>query len=190
MSEQTVNQENTAADDAVVESTTEREGAQNAEGGALSLKEAEALREEVTSVREQLLRAHAEMQNVRRRAENDVDKARKFALERFVRELLPVLDSLEKASEAMSGKDVPESVAVFREGVEMTLSMAQSVIGKFDVEVVDPTGQPFSPEFHEAMSMVPNPDLAPNTVMAVLQKGYTLNGRLIRPAMVMVSKAP
>nr|QIQ10522.1 Protein GrpE [uncultured bacterium] len=191
MSEQTVNQENAAAaEEAVIDTAMANENAQGGESAALSVKEAEALREEVANVREQLLRAHAEMQNVRRRAENDVDKARKFALERFVRELLPVVDSLEKATEAMSGKEVPESVAVFREGVEMTLSMAQSVIGKFDVEVVDPVGQPFSPEFHEAMSMVPNPDLAPNTVMAVLQKGYTLNGRLIRPAMVMVSKAP
>ncbi|MBK8974179.1 MAG: nucleotide exchange factor GrpE [Hahellaceae bacterium] len=191
MSEQTVNQENAAAaEEAVIDTAMANENAQGGESAALSVKEAEALREEVANVREQLLRAHAEMQNVRRRAENDVDKARKFALERFVRELLPVVDSLEKATEAMSGKEVPESVAVFREGVEMTLSMAQSVIGKFDVEVVDPVGQPFSPEFHEAMSMVPNPDLAPNTVMAVLQKGYTLNGRLICPAMVMVSKAP
>lgn len=190
MSEQTVNQENAAAaEEAVIDTAMANENAQGGESAALSVKEAEALREEVANVREQLLRAHAEMQNVRRRAENDVDKARKFALERFVRELLPVVDSLEKATEAMSGKEVPESVAVFREGVEMTLSMAQSVIGKFDVEVVDPVGQPFSPEFHEAMSMVPNPDLAPNTVMAVLQKGYTLNGRLICPAMVMVSKA-
>jgi molecular chaperone GrpE len=148
------------------------------------------LQDEVAAAKEQLLRAHAEMQNVRRRADNDIEKARKFALERFVRELLPVVDSLEKAVEAMSGADTSEQARVWREGVEMTLSLCLAVIGKFDVEPVDPVGQPFSPEFHEAMSLVPRADVSPNTVVAVLQKGYLLNGRLIRPAMVMVSRAP
>ncbi len=159
------------------------------DGGATA--EAAALREELAVAREQVLRAHAEMQNVRRRAENDVEKARKFALERFVRELLPVIDSLEKAVEAMAGAGSggAEQVGVWREGVEMTLSLCLAAVGKFDVEVLNPLGQPFSPDFHEAMSLVPNGELPPNTVMAVLQKGYTLNGRLIRPAMVIVSRA-
>ncbi len=149
----------------------------------------EALEAELADAKEQVLRVSAEMQNVRRRAENDVEKARKFALERFVKELLPVVDSLEKAVDACSTEgDVPEQVVTLKDGVEMTLSLLLSGMRKFDVEVVDPQGQPFNPEFHEAMSMVPQPEAAPNSVIAVLQKGYTLSGRLMRPAMVMVAK--
>lgn len=145
----------------------------------------EELEQAVGEAKDQALRAAAEVQNVRRRAEQDVDKARKFALERFVRELLPVVDSLEKALDAM-GEEANE---VHREGVSMTLKLQLDTLGKFGVEAVEPQGEPFDPQYHEAMAMVPNPELEPNTVMDVMQKGYLLNGRLVRPAMVVVSQA-
>lgn len=145
----------------------------------------EELEQAVGEAKDQALRAAAEVQNVRRRAEQDVDKARKFALERFVRELLPVVDSLEKALDAM-GEEASE---VHREGVSMTLKLQLDTLGKFGVEAVEPQGEPFDPQYHEAMAMVPNPELEPNTVMDVMQKGYLLNGRLVRPAMVVVSQA-
>lgn len=144
----------------------------------------EELEQELAETRDQALRAAAETQNVRRRAEQDVDKARKFALEKFVKELLPVVDSLEKALEAMQ----EGASDAHREGVSMTLKMQLDVLGKFGVEVLAPEGEPFDPQYHEAMAMVPNPELEPNTVMEVMQKGYLLNGRLVRPAMVVVSK--
>ncbi|WP_417596311.1 nucleotide exchange factor GrpE [Oceanospirillum sp.] len=148
--------------------------------------EVAALEEQLAQAKDQVLRAHADAQNARRRAEQDVEKAHKFALEKFTKELLPVIDSLERAIEAFDQNDAP---AALREGVEMTLSMFVSTLDKFNVEPVNPQGEPFDPQFHEAMSMVPNPEVEPNTVIAVMQKGYLLNGRLVRPAMVMVSKA-
>ncbi|EPC00080.1 molecular chaperone GrpE [Litchfieldella anticariensis FP35 = DSM 16096] len=145
----------------------------------------EELEQSLAETKDQALRAAAEAQNIRRRAEQDVDKARKFALERFVKELLPVVDSLEKALDAMQeGAD-----ETHREGVAMTLKMQLDVLTKFGVETVEPEGEPFDPQYHEAMAMVPNPELEPNTVMEVMQKGYVLNGRLVRPAMVVVSQA-
>lgn len=146
-----------------------------------------ALEEQLAQSKEQVLRAHADAQNARRRAEQDVEKAHKFALEKFTKELLPVIDSLERALDAFDQHDVDAAV---KEGVEMTLSMFVSTLGKFKVEAINPQGEPFDPQYHEAMSMVPNPDVEPNSVIAVMQKGYLLNGRLVRPAMVMVSKAP
>lgn len=142
----------------------------------------ESLQTELQDAKDQMLRAAAEAQNVRRRAEADVEKAHKFALEKFAKELLPVVDSLEKATEALG--EVEESQ---KEGVEMTLKLFQDVIGKFNIKQVDPMGETFDPQYHEAMSMVPNPDLPANSVMDVLQKGYTLNDRLLRPAMVVVT---
>lgn len=142
----------------------------------------ETLQQELAEVRDQMLRAAAEAQNVRRRSEADVEKAHKFALEKFARELLPVADSLEKATEALG--DVDEAQ---KEGVEMTLRLFMGVLEKFQINQVHPMGQTFDPQYHEAMSMVPNPALPPNSVMDVLQKGYTLNGRLLRPAMVVVA---
>ncbi|UTW03047.1 nucleotide exchange factor GrpE [Amphritea atlantica] len=144
------------------------------------------VQDQIAALKDQELRTKAEMQNVRRRAEKDVEKAHKFALEKFVNELLPVVDSLERAIEASSSDE--EAVVALREGVEMTLKMFVTGLGKFQVEQHNPVGEPFSPEQHQAMSMVPNPDVAANHVMAVMQKGYSLNGRLIRPAMVIVSK--
>ncbi|HIX61518.1 MAG TPA: nucleotide exchange factor GrpE [Candidatus Halomonas stercoripullorum] len=145
----------------------------------------EALEQEVAAAKDQALRAAAETQNVRRRAEQEAEKARKFALERFVKELLPVVDTLEKALEAMTD----EASKAHREGVAMTLKMQLDAMAKFGVEQIDPAGEPFDPQLHEAMAMVPNPELEPNSVMEVIQKGYQLNGRLVRPAMVVVSQA-
>ncbi|MCE9681124.1 nucleotide exchange factor GrpE [Halomonas alkalisoli] len=160
------------------------EAGDNPEAEMLAAQVAE-LEESLAEAKDQMLRTAAEAQNVRRRAEQEAEKARKFALERFVKELLPVVDSLEKALEAM-GEDASEA---HREGVAMTLKMQHDVLGKFGVEAVDPQGEPFDPQYHEAMAMVPNPELEPNSVMEVMQKGYVLNGRLVRPAMVVVSQA-
>lgn len=152
--------------------------------------EIEALKAQVQEFQEQMLRSQAEMQNVRRRAEIDVEKAHKFALEKFVKELLPVADSLEKAVESTEGhEDAGELVASIREGVEMTLNLFMNSLRKFNVEQLNPIGEPFDPQQHEAMSMVPSPDAEPNSVVAVVQKGYMLNERLVRPAMVVVAKA-
>jgi molecular chaperone GrpE len=154
------------------------------------VSETEALEEKVKEFQEQVLRSQAEMQNVRRRAEIDVEKAHKFALEKFVKELLPVADSLEKAVESTEGhENAGEVVANIREGVEMTLTLFKSSLQKFNVKQLDPVGEPFDPQHHEAMSMVSAPDAEPNTVVAVVQKGYTLNDRLVRPAMVVIAKA-
>jgi molecular chaperone GrpE len=122
------------------------------------------------------------------RARADVEKARKFALERFAGELLPVVDNLERAIELTDGEN--EAVKPLLEGVEMTHKSFLSTIEKFGLSLIDPQGETFNPDLHQAMSMQESADLAPNTVMAVMQKGYQINGRLLRPAMVMVSRAP
>ncbi|QXC40000.1 nucleotide exchange factor GrpE [Aeromonas jandaei] len=137
--------------------------------------------------RERALRTAAEMENLRRRTELDVEKAHKFALEKFAAELLPVLDNLERAIELADKEN--DALKPMVEGVELTLKSMQSGVAKFGLVALDPTNQPFDPNAHQAMSMVPSADVAPNTVIAVMQKGYELNGRVIRPAMVMVSKA-
>ena len=138
--------------------------------------------------RERAIRAVAEMENLRRRAAQDVEKAHKFALEKFAAELLPVLDNLERAIELADKES--EALKPMIEGVELTLKSMQSSVAKFGLVALDPQNQPFDPNAHQAMSMIENAELAPNTVIAVMQKGYELNGRVIRPAMVMVSKAP
>ena len=148
--------------------------------------ETEQLQQQVAGANDQVLRVQAEMQNLRRRAERDVENAHKYALDKFAPELLPVVDNLERALTTIDIEDpAQKSVA---EGIELTLKTFVDVLVRFKVEAVDPAGQPFDAEFHQAVSMVPNPDLEPNTVMDVFQKGYTLNGRLLRPAMVVVSK--
>lgn len=135
---------------------------------------------------DKLLRVQAEMENIRRRAERDVENAHKYALEKFAAALLPVRDSLEMGTAA--AQDDAADIAKLREGTELTLKMLEDALTKFGISVVDPQDQPFNPEFHQAMSMVPAPGKAPNTVVAVMQKGYTLNERLLRPAMVVVAK--
>ena len=144
------------------------------------------LQADVEAARDAALRAQADAQNVKRRAEQDVEKARKFALERFAGDLLPVVDNLERALEAASDDEAASPIV---EGVKLTLKSFLDAIGKYNIEQVNPEGEPFDPQVHQAMSMVENPDVEPNTVIAVVQKGYTLNGRLVRPAMVMVSKS-
>ncbi|KXF82568.1 nucleotide exchange factor GrpE [Enterovibrio coralii] len=149
-----------------------------------------ALEESEAKVKEQqdsVLRARADVENMRRRTEQEIDKARKFALERFANELLPVIDNMERAVE-MAEKD-NEAIKPMLEGVELTLKTMKDAVAKFGLKELDPTGQPFNPEFHQAMSIQESADHAPNTVMFVMQKGYELNGRVVRPAMVMVSKA-
>ncbi len=160
--------------------------AEGAGGGDL-LAEVERLKDELALAKEQSLRAAAEAQNIRRRAEQDVEKAHKFGVEKFVKEMLPVADNLERAIEAASADGVEVSSVV--EGVELTLKTLADALDRQKVAIVDPAGEPFNPELHQAMSMVPNPDVEPNTVINVFQKGYTLHGRLVRPAMVVVSKA-
>jgi molecular chaperone GrpE len=172
------------ADPAVGEDTVEAESSD----AELTLEEVMArLHEDVADARDAALRAQADAQNVTRRAEQDVEKARKFALERFCSELLPVVDNLERALEAAAGDD--EIVKPIAEGVELTLKSLLDALKKFNIEPVDPQGEPFDPQVHQAMSMVENGEVEPNTVIAVMQKGYTLNGRLVRPAMVLVSKS-
>jgi molecular chaperone GrpE len=115
-----------------------------------------------------------------------VGNAHKFALEKFAGDLLPVVDNLERALGTISAED--EAQKAVSTGLELTLKSFIEVLEKFKIEAIDPSGQPFDAELHQAVSMVPNPDLEPNTVMDVFQKGYTLNGRLVRPAMVVVSQ--
>ncbi|MDR7344812.1 MAG: nucleotide exchange factor GrpE [Pantoea sp.] len=140
-----------------------------------------------TGVRDAQLRAQAEIENIRRRTELDIEKAHKFALEKFANELLPVIDSLERALE-VADKSNPELSAMI-EGIELTLKSLLAAVRKFGVEVVGETNVPFNPDVHQAMSMMESEEVAPNHVMMVMQRGYTLNGRLLRPAMVAVAKA-
>lgn len=132
---------------------------------------------------ERYLRAAAEIENVRKRASRDVEKARKFALENFGRDLLAVKDSLEMGIEAAGKADV-ESLL---EGKEATLKLLTQTLERFGIEEVDPEGEPFDPERHEAMTMQPSADAEPGSVLTVVQKGYLLNGRLLRPARVVVA---
>ena len=141
----------------------------------------------VADQKDSVIRAKAEVDNIRRRAAQDVDKARKFALEKFAGEMLTSVDNLERALQNIDKED--ESNKSIVEGVELTLQGLIASLEKFGVKAIDPQDQPFNPELHQAMSMQEVPGVAPNTVIAVMQKGYELNGRLIRPAMVMVSKA-
>lgn len=150
----------------------------------LSLATAQAT---IIDQKDSVIRAKAEVDNVRRRSAQDVEKARKFALEKFAGEMLVTVDNLERALQSIDKED--ESKVAVIEGVELTLQGLISSLDKFGVKAVDPQDQPFNPELHQAMSMQEVPGVAPNTVIAVMQKGYELNGRLIRPAMVMVSKA-
>lgn len=142
--------------------------------------------QQIAELKDQQLRTQAEMQNIRRRADADVEKAHKFGSEKFAMEMLDVVDNLERAVAACVAED--EATQSIRQGVEMTLTGLINSLAKFKVEVVDPQNAPFNPELHQAISMVDNPEAAPNTVIAVMQKGYTLHGRILRPAMVVVSK--
>ncbi|MGD8711843.1 MAG: nucleotide exchange factor GrpE, partial [Thiohalophilus sp.] len=132
--------------------------------------------------------ANADLDNLRRRTERELENAHKYALERFAQELLAVRDSLEMG--VIAAEQEEASVEKIKEGTELTLKMLESAMQKFNIQAIDPQDEPFNPELHQAMSMVETPDKAPNTVINVMQKGYMLNDRLIRPAMVIVSRAP
>lgn len=132
---------------------------------------------------EKYLRAAAELENVRKRAARDVEKAHKYALERFATELLAVLDSLEMGLAAAEDADAESLI----KGKEATLKQLQAIMERFGVEEVDPHGEPFDPALHEAMTVQPSPDVEPGSVVTVFQKGYALNGRLLRPARVVVA---
>jgi len=137
--------------------------------------------------RDELLRVQAEMQNLRRRTEQDIEKAHKFGQEKFSTELLAVMDNLERSAAAAEASE-DEAVQAIKEGVELTLKGFMDCFKRFNIEAVDPLGEPFDPQLHQAMSIQESPDAEPNSVIAVMQKGYTLHGRVMRPAMVMVSK--
>ncbi len=165
-----------------------------------SLSAAEVLQAEIDQLRNEMaalqlkaeenhelaLRAKAESENTRRRVEKDIANAHKFALEKFSADLLPVLDSMELGLAATQEENA--NIERIREGSELTFKMLSSAVEKHGIKVVNPQGEKFNPDFHQAMSLQENTELEPNTVMAVLQKGYTLQGRLVRPAMVIVSK--
>ena len=175
-----------ASADEIVEGTVEEIKEVTVESLQAELEQAA---EQALKFKDVALRAEAEMQNVQRRAIKDLEKAHKFGSEKLIQNLLPVIDSLEKAVEsAETAADEAANNAVV-EGVGLCLKMLTDVLGKEGVKTVDPMGEPFDPNHHQAMSMVENPDVEPNSVVAVIQKGYTLNERLVRPAMVMVSKA-
>jgi len=146
-----------------------------------------AAEERAEKAAEQLLRAHAEMENLRRRNERDLESAHKYALEKVANELLPVKDSLEIAAVSNTGEGLDVNKLV--EGVELTLKMLTSAMTKNGITEVDPVNEKFNPEWHQAMTTQESNEVEANTVITVFQKGYLLNGRLIRPAMVVVSKA-
>ncbi len=153
----------------------------NADSLEAQLEDAQA---KATENWEQYLRAKAEMDNLRRRNSKDVENAHKYGIEKFVTELLPVLDSM---GMGMAIEDA--SVESQREGMKLTMNMLEKMMEKLGIEEIDPLNEKFDADKHQAMTMQPNADVEPNTVIAVMQKGYALNNRLIRPAMVMVSKA-
>jgi molecular chaperone GrpE len=170
-----------------------REGAAADPGEGLE-SELERLRGEVAAIhaeaasqqREQMLRSAAEVDNIRKRAARDVEQAHKYALERFALELLPVRDSLELAAASGGTADA----AALAAGQEATLKLLAKAFEKFSVQAIDPLGAPFDPEKHEAMAMQPSPTAEPGSVLQVIQPGYELNGRLLRPARVIVASEP
>lgn len=158
------------------------------EGNEELSSQIQALEEQLATAQDQNLRIAAELQNVRRRAEQDVEKAHKFALERFAGDLLAVVDSLERGLELSNPND--EAVKPIREGMDLTLKLFLDTLARHQLTTIDPVGEPFNPEHHQAMAMEESIHAEPNSVLKVFQKGYLLNGRLLRPAMVVVSKAP
>jgi molecular chaperone GrpE len=137
--------------------------------------------------RDAMLRMQAEMENLRKRLARDAEKTRKFALERIMKDLLQVRDTMERGLEMV---DESTTVETLREGQELTLKMLAKVLSDNDLEAIEPLGQPFDPEWHEAMTVLPSEEVEENTVLEVLQKGYRLHDRLIRPARVVVSRKP
>lgn len=174
-------------DSVVTAAETEQDVAADAESPDNLTMLLEDARAKVDEHWDQLLRTRAELDNLRRRQASELEKAHKFALDGFVKELLPVRDSLELGHEA--AREPGTGVEKLREGTELTLKLLTGVMGKFGVEQIDPEGEAFNPEYHQAMTTQPRADVPVNTVLTVVQKGYSLNGRLVRPAMVIVSSA-
>jgi molecular chaperone GrpE len=184
------NENNTAEPEETLTDTPAAGELLEAEG---EISEADGLRAELeraqieaTTAREDMLRARAEAENVRKRAERDVVSAHKFGLERFIGQLLPVKDSMDFGFDALDGAT---DIGAIREGMDLTRKMLEDALDKNDVVTVDPLGEAFDPEFHQAMTMQPSAEAVPGTILVVMQKGYVLNERLIRPAMVVVAKA-
>ena len=170
-----------SAGEAATEAATQADGAQE---DALEAAVADA-----ALMKDAALRAQAEVENVRRRATRDVEAAHKFALEKFASALLPVADGLQKSVEAVTAHEGDdEGLAAVKEGIQLSERMFNDTLEKFGVEGIDPLGEPFDPERHEAMSMIEAPGAEANSVVNVLQKGFALNGRLLRAAMVIVAK--
>lgn len=167
------------------------EGAEQSAGEEISVEllqtQLEEAQQQAAANLDKAIRTMAEMENLKKRVQKDLDDERKYGLAKFAKELLSVIDSLELGIQAATG-DSPEVVKL-REGSELTMKQFEAVFSKFNIETVDPTGQPFNPELHQAMVMQPSSTVAPNHVITVFQKGYVLNGRLLRPAMVVVAKA-
>lgn len=193
--DQEANQEAEAEKEVSSQSESVHQNESEADFGAQEITLEQALEklaeaeEGAQAARNDLLRVQAEMQNLRRRTEQDIEKAHKYGQERFSSELLLVMDNLERALTAASLHE-DEAVKAIYDGVDLTLKSFTDCFTKFSIEPVDPLGEPFDPQLHQAMSIQDNAEVEPNTVIAVMQKGYTLHGRVIRPAMVMVSKGP
>lgn len=171
--------------------TVDQDNADNAgEQPVEDEQDVDALIQKVSTLQDQALRARAEVENAHRRAAKDVEKAHKFALDKFAAGLLPVMDSLEKAVETARAEAADEAAKLIADGVELSLKMFGDVLENFGVRQIDPMGEPFDPQEHEAIAMLESPSAEPNSVLEVMQKGYSLNGRLMRAAKVVVSKAP
>ncbi|MEN8167716.1 MAG: nucleotide exchange factor GrpE [Pseudomonadota bacterium] len=187
--EKPVETQKEVAETEAIDAKPEEAAAESAESPAEDLTQLlEDARSKADDHWNQLVRAKAELDNLRKRTQRDLENAHKFATEKFSQDLLQVWDSLELGHEA--AMDENADVAKLREGTELTLKLLATVMRKNGIEQIDPMEEPFNPEFHQAMSMQERDDVEPNTIVAVVQKGYILNGRLMRPAMVMVSKAP
>lgn len=178
-----------AADSADDSSATADDQTEDVESLKAAVEEAQR---EIANLEDRALRATAEAENVRRRADRSIENARKFALERFVEELLPAVDSFERAVEAASGHVEGEGTgaSAIAEGIELSLKLLLGAMERQGIAVVDPIGAPFDPNLHEAMTMIDNAEVEPGSVVDVFQKGYTVNGRLVRPARVIVARQP
>ena len=187
------NQEDTATDEIVEEVDEAQEAPSDHQDQAVE-QDIHALQEALDEASAQaadnwdkFMRSQAELDNIMKRTKRDLENAHKYGLEKFINELLPVRDSLEMGLDHAEGEDV--DLTKLKEGSELTLRMLAQVMEKFNVSQIDPRGEAFNPEMHEAMAMVPSDEVAPNNVLDVIQKGYQLNERLIRPARVVVAKA-
>ena len=192
--EQKVEAPEVEKEEAVVEETQQTEPSQELDPLEEAIARVQELEEQLKTQIEEaankeqdiLLRSRAEIENLRRRTEQDVEKAHKFALEKFSKDILNTIDNLERALATPANKE-DESVKALFDGVELTLKELVSTVGRFGVEAVGVVGEAFNPDLHQAISMQPAEGFETNQISVVLQKGYTLNGRVIRPAMVMVA---